>query len=315
MQFLINESQSVFRAEPSLLKLKPPVNVCGDIHGQFTDLLRLLEMNEPLPSSRYLFLGDYVDRGAQSLEVICLLLALKLKYPDSVYMLRGNHECREMTELYGFMREVRSKHNQAMYDSFCDLFDWLPIAAVISKRIFCVHGGISPSLNDLEQIEEIQRPLDIPEEGLLADLLWSDPDPKSRNWGESDRGFTYVWGLTPAKTFLDRHKLSVLIRAHQLAMHGIDFPFRPERSVITVFSAPAYTGEFKNEGAFLRIDSKLVITTVIIPIMRIPAVPVSVRPQMLRSGSPKGSVTKTLPAKTVERTRTKTPSPRRKVRR
>lgn len=264
--FLIHSAKMVFEAEPSLLELKPPLNICGDIHGQYSDLLRLFELDNPIPSSRYLFLGDYVDRGSQSLEVICLLLALKLRYPDNVYMLRGNHECREMTELYGFAAECITKQNKIVYIEFCQLFERLPIAAIISNRIFCVHGGLSPQLESVSQIKSITRPINVPETGLLADLLWSDPDKSTREWGPSERGVTYVWGLNPAKRFLAKSKFSVLVRAHQCAMQGIEFPFSPDRSVITVFSAPAYVNEFKNKGAVLKVDENLVITTSILNI-------------------------------------------------
>ena len=247
--FLIHSAKTVFESEPSLLELKPPLNICGDIHGQFSDLLRLLELDDPIPSSRYLFLGDYVDRGPQSLEVI-----------------RGNHECREMTELYGFAAECITKQNKVVYIEFCQLFERLPIAAIISNRIFCVHGGLSPQLNSVSQIKAITRPVNVPETGLLADLLWSDPDKSTREWGPSERGVTYVWGLNPAKRFLAKSKFSVLVRAHQCAMQGIEFPFSPDRSVITVFSAPAYVNEFKNKGAVLKVDTSLVITTAILNI-------------------------------------------------
>ena len=266
--YLIQEAKSVFEAEDTLLELRPPLNICGDIHGQFTDLLRLLAMSEPLPNTRYLFLGDYVDRGPQGVEVMCLLLALKLKYPDNIYMLRGNHECKEMTELYGFAKECIAKQSRMVYNEFCALFDWLPIVAIISKKIFCVHGGLSPSFENLDQIRQIRRPTSIPDTGLLADLLWSDPDKGTKEWGPSERGVTFVWGWAPAKKFLQRNGFSVLVRAHQLAMNGIEFPFAPERSVITVFSAPGYAGEFKNKGAFLKVDPQLVITTAMLPLER-----------------------------------------------
>lgn len=264
--YLISESKSVFQKEPIVLELKPPINICGDIHGQYSDLLRLLDMNPPLPQTRYLFLGDYVDRGPQSLEVICLLLALKLKYPDNIYMIRGNHECQEMTELYGFARECVAKQSKKVYLGFCELFNWMPIVAIISHKIFCVHGGLSPVFESLEQIKAIKRPTTIPDTGLLADLLWSDPEKRVKEWGPSERGVTFVWGWSPAKRFLEANKFSVLVRAHQLAMNGIEFPFAPERSVITVFSAPGYAGEFRNKGAFLKVDQNLVITTSILHI-------------------------------------------------
>lgn len=295
--FLIRSARTVFASETTLLELKPPLNICGDIHGQFQDLLRLFALDAPLPSSRYLFLGDYVDRGPQGLEVICLLLALKLKYPDNIYMLRGNHESQEMTELYGFAAECIAKQNRAVFSEFCQLFKWIPIAAVISNRIFCVHGGVSPQLESLTQIKVIQRPTTIPESGLLADLLWSDPDRTVREWGPSDRGVTYVWGLNPAKRFLAKCRFSVLIRAHQVAMQGIEFPFAPDRSVITVFSAPAYCNEFKNKGAIIKVDANLVITTAILNIARQTVTKTNLSDSPRRSQSAKSTYTSTATAK------------------
>ena len=258
--FLIQSSKELFLKEPTLLELSPPINIVGDIHGQFSDILRLFKLNDPIPKSRYLFLGDYVDRGPQGLEVMCLLLALKLRYPNSVYMLRGNHECKEMTELYGFAAECISKQCNFIYNEFCSLFDCMPLACTIARRIFCVHGGISPQLESVQQIRDIRRPVKITD-GLISDLLWSDPDRTTKEWGVSERGVTYVWGLSPVKRFLLRSKFSVMVRAHQMAMQGIEFPFAPERSVITVFSAPGYASQYQNKGAILKVDSNLVITT------------------------------------------------------
>ena len=198
-------------------------------------------------------------------------------------MLRGNHESREMSELYGFAAECIAKQNRNVFNEFCQLFQWIPLAAIISKRIFCVHGGMSPQLESIDQIKTIPRPIQIPEFGLLADLLWSDPDRTVREWGPSDRGVTYVWGLNPAKRFLSKSRFSVLIRAHQMAMQGIDFPFAPDRSVITVFSAPGYCNEFKNKGAILKIDANLVITTAILSIAKPKA------PKLVANSSPKRS--------------------------
>ncbi|KAH0790329.1 Ser/Thr protein phosphatase [Histomonas meleagridis] len=263
--FIISKSKPLLLLESSLLNLKAPLNICGDIHGQFTDLIHLFKLGGMPPNSRYLFLGDYVDRGKNSIECICLLLALKIKYPDSIYLLRGNHECEEMTALYGFSSECTDRANETVYKEFCQLFDTFPIAAVISNKIFCVHGGLSPELESINQIKTIQRPTPIPENGLLTDLLWSDPDSNTENWAPSERGFTSVWGLSQAKRFMKNNKFNVLIRAHQMNMQGIDFPFSPDKSVITVFSAPMYAGEYTNKGAFLKINEKLIITAVALP--------------------------------------------------
>jgi serine/threonine-protein phosphatase PP1 catalytic subunit len=262
---LIAASRPVLLQEPSLLELHAPLHICGDTHGQFPDLLRIFESAEPPPNGRFLFLGDYVDRGPMSLEVICLLLALKVRYPSHVFLLRGNHETREATETYGFAAECTAKLNRQVYNEFCDLFEALPIGAVIGGKLFCVHGGLSPELATLDQVRGIARPADASFKGLLANLLWSDPSTEVADFGPSDRGDTVVWNLPAVRRFLDANGLTTLIRAHQLVHMGFEYPFAPDESVLTVFSAPCYAGEFANRGAFLFVDKDLSIEPILLP--------------------------------------------------
>ncbi|KAH1020556.1 hypothetical protein HUJ04_010189 [Dendroctonus ponderosae] len=135
----------------------------GDIHGQYTDLLRLFEYGGFPPEANYLFLGDYVDRGKQSLETICLLLAYKIKYPENFFLLRGNHECASINRIYGFYDECKRRFNIKLWKTFTDCFNCLPIAAIIDEKIFCCHGGLSPDLQGMEQIRHIMRPTDVPD--------------------------------------------------------------------------------------------------------------------------------------------------------
>lgn len=139
----------------------------GDIHGQYYDLLRLFEYGGYPPESNYLFLGDYVDRGKQSLETICLLLAYKIKYPENFFLLRGNHECASINRIYGFYDECKRRYNIKLWKVFTDCFNCLPVAALIDEKILCMHGGLSPDLNSLDQIRKIVRPTDVPEQGKL----------------------------------------------------------------------------------------------------------------------------------------------------
>lgn len=183
------ESRKIFMAQPMLIELNPPLKIIGDIHGQFQDLLRLFDYGGFPPDSNYLFLGDYVDRGKQSLETICLLLAYKIKYPKNFFLLRGNHECANINRIYGFYDECKRKYTIRLWKTFIDCFNTLPVAAVIGDKIFCCHGGLSPDLTSMEQIIRIIRPTEVPDEGLLCDLLWSDPDPEPRIWsGGARRG-------------------------------------------------------------------------------------------------------------------------------
>eukprot|EP00882_Tetradesmus_deserticola_P016185 GHRQ01017268.1.p1 GENE.GHRQ01017268.1~~GHRQ01017268.1.p1 ORF type:complete len:216 (+),score=59.73 GHRQ01017268.1:485-1132(+) len=163
-------------SQPNLLELEAPIKICGDIHGQYSDLLRLFEYGGFPPEANYLFLGDYVDRGKQSLETICLLLAFKIKYPENFFLLRGNHECASINRIYGFYDECKRRYNIRLWRTFTDCFNCLPVAALIDEKILCMHGGLSPELKSLEQIKRVARPTDVPDSGLLCDLLWADPD-------------------------------------------------------------------------------------------------------------------------------------------
>ena len=158
-------ARGVFMSQPMMLELEAPVKICGDIHGQFPDLLRLFEYGGFPPNANYLFLGDYIDRGKYSIEVICLLLSYKIKYPENFFLLRGNHECASINRIYGFYDECKRRYNIKLWKTFTDCFNSLPVAAVIDDKIFCMHGGLSPELSDLEQITKVKRPTDIPDTG------------------------------------------------------------------------------------------------------------------------------------------------------
>jgi hypothetical protein len=163
-----------------LLELEAPLKICGDVHGQYTDLLRLLEYGGFPPEANYLFLGDYVDRGKQSLETICLLLAYKIQYPDNFFILRGNHEAAGINRIYGFYDECKRRYSIKLWKIFSDVFNCLPVSALVDEKILCMHGGLSPELNSLQQIADLARPCDVPDVGLMCDLLWSDPDAKTQ---------------------------------------------------------------------------------------------------------------------------------------
>ena len=149
------------------------LQICGDIHGQYYDLLRLFEYGGFPPEANYLFLGDYVDRGKQSLETICLLLAYKIKYPENFFILRGNHECASINRIYGFYDECKRRYNIKLWKTFTDCFNCLPIAAIIDEKIFTMHGGLSPDLNSMEQIRRVMRPTDVSGALILSRSLWS----------------------------------------------------------------------------------------------------------------------------------------------
>lgn len=192
----------------------------GDVHGQFHDLIRLFDIGGYPPTVSYLFLGDYVDRGKQSLETICLLLAYKLRYPDKIYLLRGNHEDAKINRVYGFYDECKRRFNVRLWRTFADCFNCLPIAAIIGEKIFCMHGGLSPELTSPAQIADVERPTDIPDYGLLCDLLWSDPDATTKGWGNSDRGVSCTFGPDKLTQFLKKNNLDLICRGHQVSVHS-----------------------------------------------------------------------------------------------
>lgn len=259
------KARSIFLDQPTMLKLSPPVKIVGDIHGQYHDLLRIFKSCGYPPYTNYLFLGDYVDRGYKSLETILLLLCYKIKYPENFFMLRGNHESANITKIYGFYDECKRRlplisGNQKLWKNFIDVFNSLPIAATINDKIFCIHGGLSPELRDMKQIELIQRPTDIPDKGLLADLLWSDPDPLVKSvletsWPKNDRGVSYCFGKKHVDNFLNRFNMDLIVRGHMVVEDGYEFFNR--RKLVTVFSAPNYCGDFNNYGAIMSVDKSL----------------------------------------------------------
>eukprot|EP00915_Cephaloidophora_sp_WS-2016_P002931 GHVH01003975.1.p1 GENE.GHVH01003975.1~~GHVH01003975.1.p1 ORF type:complete len:306 (+),score=50.72 GHVH01003975.1:1287-2204(+) len=252
---LCQRSKEIFVTQPILLELEAPIKICGDVHGQYYDLLRLFEYGGFPPDANYLFLGDYVDRGKQSLETICLMLAYKIKYPENFFLLRGNHECASINRIYGFYDECKRRYNIKLWKAFTDCFNCLPVAAIVDEKIFCMHGGLSPELTNMEQIRRIARPTDVPDTGLLCDLLWSDPDAEVNGWGENDRGVSFTFGMDVVNAFLRKHDLDLVCRAHQVIEDGYQFFAR--RQLVTLFSAPNYCGEFDNAGAMMSVDESL----------------------------------------------------------
>ncbi|KAI0348089.1 Metallo-dependent phosphatase [Trametopsis cervina] len=233
-------AREVFLGQPTLIELSPPVKIVGDVHGQYSDLIRLFEMCGFPPAANYLFLGDYVDRGKQSLETILLLLCYKIKYPENFFLLRGNHECANVTRVYGFYDECKRRCNIKTWKAFIDVFNCLPIAAIVASKIFCVHGGLSPSLHSMDDIKRIQRPTDVPDYGLLNDLLWSDPSDNTADWEDNERGVSYCFGKGVINDFLARYDMDLICRAHMVVEDG--YEFWNDRTLVTVFSAPNYCG-------------------------------------------------------------------------
>ncbi|XP_064470788.1 serine/threonine-protein phosphatase PP1-gamma catalytic subunit B-like [Ornithodoros turicata] len=252
---LCHQGRDILLSQPTLIEVEVPIKICGDTHGQYYDLLRLFTYGGFPPDSNYLFLGDYVDRGRHSIEVVCLLLCYKIKFPENFFILRGNHESASINRVYGFYEECKKRYNVKMWKTFTDCFNCLPVAAIVDGKIFCMHGGLSPDLETMDQVRKITRPTDVPDQGLLCDLLWSDPGKDIMGWGENDRGCSFVFGADVVKSFLEKHDLDLICRAHQVVEDG--YEFFAKRQLVTVFSAPNYCGEFDNAGAMMSVDESL----------------------------------------------------------
>ena len=237
------------------MDIQSPITVVGDIHGQYTDLLRMFDVGLAPPNTNYIFLGDYVDRGKQSIETICLLMAYKIKNEVNFFLLRGNHECAKINRAYGFYDECKRIYNIKIWKLFIDLFNVLPIAAIIDDKILLLHGGISPELHNVAQFRNIKRPTDIPESGLLCDVLWADPASTNADFDENERGVSYTFNENALNTFLELNDIDLLCRAHQVVEEG--YEFFGDRDLVTVFSAPNYCGEFDNSAAIMMVDEEL----------------------------------------------------------
>jgi serine/threonine-protein phosphatase 4 catalytic subunit len=239
---------------PNVVSVPLPVTVCGDTHGQLFDLLELFAIGGQCPETNYLFLGDYVDRGYYSLETFLLVLCLKLRFPHRFTVLRGNHESRQTTQAYGFYDEIMRKYSDStIWDLFSTVFDVLPLCGIVGGKVFCVHGGLSPLLTDVEQIQRLERRKEVPERGPICDLLWSDPETVP-NFTPSPRGAGYLYGEAAVRTFNHKNKLTLICRAHQLANDGYTEWF--DRRLFTVWSAPNYCYRGGNPASMLEIDEQ-----------------------------------------------------------
>ncbi|KAA1478244.1 Metallo-dependent phosphatase [Dentipellis sp. KUC8613] len=256
MKLLCDHVRTLLMEESNITPVAAPVTICGDIHGQFWDLLELLRKGGPVPGTSYIFMasacgGDFVDRGHYSLETVSLLLALKARYPDKVTLLRGNHESRQITQVYGFYDECQQKYGSAsVRKACCSVFDYLNLAAIIDGEVLCVHGGLSPDIRTLDQIRVLSRAQEIPHEGAFCDLMWSDPD-EVENWAVSPRGAGWLFGGSVTSEFNHVNSLKLIARAHQLVQEGFKYMF--DEQLATVWSAPNYCYRCGNMASILTI--------------------------------------------------------------
>lgn len=249
---LCSKAREILVEEANVQRVDAPVTICGDIHGQFYDLVELFKVGGDCPDTNYLFMGDFVDRGFYSVETFLLLLALKVRYPDRITLIRGNHESRQITQVYGFYDECLRKYGSVNVWRYCtEIFDYLSLAALIEDKVFCVHGGLSPSIMTLDDVQSINRKQEVPHDGPMCDLMWSDPEDLE-GWGLSPRGAGYLFGGDIVKKFNQTNGVELIARAHQLVMEGYKWMFN--EALVTVWSAPNYCYRCGNVAAILEFD-------------------------------------------------------------
>lgn len=266
--FIISRASEIFKAEPNLLEMDAPITVCGDVHGQYYDLMKLFEVGGNPEETRYLFLGDYVDRGYFSIECVLYLWSLKIWYPNSLWLLRGNHECRHLTDYFTFKLECKHKYSERVYEACMDSFCALPLAAIMNKQFLCIHGGLSPEMHSLDDLRTLDRFREPPTHGLMCDILWADPLEEFGQEKTSDffihnhvRGCSYFFSYPAACAFLEKNNLLSIIRAHEAQDAGYRM-YRKTRttgfpSVMTIFSAPNYLDVYNNKAAVLKYENNV----------------------------------------------------------
>jgi len=255
VRMLCQKAKEILVTESNVQPVRSPVTICGDVHGQFHDLMELFRIGGKCPDTNYLFMGDYVDRGYYSVETLTLLIALKVRYRERITILRGNHESRQVTQVYSFYDECLQKYGNAdVWKHFTDLFDYLPLTALVEGQIFCLHGGLSPSIDTLDHIRSLDRLQEVPHEGPMCDLLWSDPEERS-GWGRSPRGAGYTFGQDVSEAFNYTNELILVSRAHQLVMEG--FNWCHDHNVVTIFSAPNYCYRCGNQASILQLEDSM----------------------------------------------------------
>ncbi|KAF8278091.1 putative protein phosphatase 1 catalitic subunit [Trypanosoma cruzi] len=304
---VLREAYPIIASDPIVVYVESPVCVCGDLHGQYYDLLNIFSRRPPLgggvlglsnhalpvqrhkrsriysedssvshqdefkasdaPYDKYLFLGDYVDRGSRSIEVVITLLALKIIEPSKITLLRGNHEDEQIMLLYGFFDECKRRYGVKLFRIFTDLFRVLPVAAVVNGTIFCMHGGLSPELKRVNEVPDM-RPCNVPHSGIICDLLWADPEAElspNVDWAPSTRRISFVFSAKALEKFLKENDLDMVCRAHQVVEEGFQFfPSNTKRHLLTIFSATNYCNEFGNRGGVLCVDKEGVCSLLIL---------------------------------------------------
>lgn len=270
LNLVLDQVSDILKVEPTLLNLDAPITIVGNIHGQLHDLMRIFEESNLSQDKKYLFLGGYVDRGFQSIETMILLFCYKILFPDSIFLLRGSHELKGFNREYGFYNEITSKFlKEELWEKFNDVFNYLPLAATINDKIFCVHAGISSHIQSLQDISNIPKPITENqisinnqfEKGIIPDLICSEADPTIDEWRDGDKNASTYFGKNAIQEFKNKFGIELIIRAHQMVENGIDYPFDPDKSCVTLFSATKYRIFNNNKGAIIHVDENLQYTS------------------------------------------------------
>ncbi|CAF3733426.1 unnamed protein product [Adineta steineri] len=265
---IIEDGAKLLRQEKTMVDVEAPITVCGDVHGQYFDLMKLFEVGGSPATTRYLFLGDYVDRGYFSIECVLYLWSMKILYPTTFFLLRGNHECRHLTEYFTFKTECKIKYTERVYNACMEAFDCLPLAALMNGQFLCVHGGLSPEIHTLEDIKRLDRFKEPPPYGPMCDLLWSDPledygvERTTEQYSHNTvRGCSYFYSYNACCDFLQNNQLLSIIRAHEAQDAGYRMYKKCQStgfpSLITIFSAPNYLDVYNNKAAILKYENNV----------------------------------------------------------
>jgi diadenosine tetraphosphatase ApaH/serine/threonine PP2A family protein phosphatase len=265
---LVMRLMEVLIQENNVLLVSSPIFIVGDIHGQLDDLLQLFQQSGAITENNdvnfkpanYLFLGDYVDRGYHGLNTFLYLVTLKLQYPRQIWLLRGNHESRQVSNRYGLYSEIILNYGHAgLWMLVNDAFDLLPVGALVDQDVFCVHGGLSPRLPLIDRLSVENRQVELPASGPICDICWSDPENVTE-WRENTRGAGYLFGAEQATKFTRVNRLQFIARSHQLCQAGSARYFgNPEGGkekhpyrLITIWSAPNYAYQSGNKAKIMK---------------------------------------------------------------
>lgn len=246
---IVKSAQEHFKSQPIVLDLELPIFIVGDIHGNLKDLLRIISPHIYNSNSKFLFLGDYVDRGGFSLEVVTLLYCLVLKFPNRFYLIRGNHEVLGISKVNGLYSDcLFSYGTMDLVAPIYESFSYLPLAAIVSGNILCIHGGLGPTFNYIDQLKNYQRPIKELTDDTLSDLLWSDPNSMASTYLDSPRGRGRLYGAVAINQFLKANNIRLIVRGHQCVENGIEY-FHD--TVVTVFSSSFYNDENENKAGYI----------------------------------------------------------------